>query len=50
MVNKKLVRISINLPSNIVEQVKSYADKLGINVTSAYIVLLNQAFNKKNNS
>lgn len=41
--NNKLERISINLPSNIVSRVKEYADNLGINNTSAYIVLLNQA-------
>ena len=41
--NKNLERVSINLPSNIVARVKEYADNLGINNTSAYIVLLNQA-------
>lgn len=41
--NKNLERVSINLPSNIVAKVKEYADNLGINNTSAYIVLLNQA-------
>ena len=41
--NKNLERVSINLPSNIVTRVKEYADNLGINNTSAYIVLLNQA-------
>ena len=37
----------MNLPSHIVERVKEYADDLGINVTSAYIVLLNQALEQK---
>lgn len=41
--NNKLERISINLPSNIVSRVREYAKNLGINNTSAYIVLLNQA-------
>ena len=41
--NKNLERVSINLPSNIVAKVKEYAYNLGINNTSAYIVLLNQA-------
>lgn len=42
-VNNNLERVSINLPSNIVSRVKEYAENLGINTTSAYIVLLNQA-------
>ncbi len=42
-----LVRVNINLPSRIVEKVKAYADSLGINTTSAYIVLLNQALEQK---
>ncbi len=45
--NSELTRVSINLPLNIVEKVKSYADSLGINTTSAYIVLLNQALEQK---
>ena len=35
------------MPENIVEQVKDYADELGINVTSAYTVLLNQALSQR---
>lgn len=46
--NSELVRVNMNLPSNIVNQVKEYADNLGINVTSAYIILLNQALEQKN--
>lgn len=45
--NKNLERVNMNLPSHIVERVKEYADDLGINVTSAYIVLLNQALEQK---
>lgn len=45
--NEELSRISINLPNSIIEKVKNYADSLGINVTSAYIVLLNQALEQK---
>lgn len=41
--NTELKRISINLPSIIFERVKEYANKMGINTTSAYIVLLNYA-------
>lgn len=45
--NVELKRVNINLPINIIEQVKSYADDLGINTTSAYIVLINQALQYK---
>lgn len=43
----ELKRVNINLPSNIVTKVKEYADGLGINCTSAYIILLNQALEQK---
>lgn len=43
----ELERVNINLPSNIVAKVKEYADGLGINYTSAYIILLNQALEQK---
>ena len=33
----------MNLPVDLVERVKAYAQKMCINTTSAYIVLLNQA-------
>ena len=39
----ELVRVNINIPVNVVFRVKEYAESLGINVTSAYIVLLNQS-------
>ena len=45
--NIELVRVSINLPSSILEKVKEYCDNLWINTTSAYIVLLNQALEQK---
>lgn len=45
--NTELSRVSINLPNNIIEKVKNYADELGINTTSAYIVLLNRALEQK---
>lgn len=45
--NTELVRVSINLPNSLAEKVKTYADNLGINATSAYIVLLNQALEQK---
>lgn len=43
----ELTRVNINLPTTVVEKVKEYADNLGINTTSAYIVLLNQALEQK---
>ena len=43
----KLERIGINIPSSLVKKVKDFADSLGINYTSAYIVLLNQALEQK---
>lgn len=46
-INPELQRVNINLPGSIVEKVKAYANNLGINVTSAYIVLLNQALEQK---
>lgn len=45
--NTELKRVNINLPNSIVEKVKDFADNLGINTTSAYIVLLNQALEQK---
>ena len=51
MTNEKtkieLKRVNINLPINLIERVKDYADSLGLNTTSAYIVLLNQALDQK---
>jgi len=44
---QELTRVNMNLPTSIVERVKTYADDLGLNVTSAYIVLLNQALEQK---
>ncbi len=47
--NKKieLKRVNINLPTDLVDRVKSYGEELGLNTTSAYIVLLNQALNQQ---
>lgn len=47
MTKNEMQRVNINLPVHIVEKVKNYADTLGINYTSAYIVLLNQALEQK---
>ena len=42
----KLKRVNMNLPITLIERVKEYAERLGLNTTSAYIVLLNQALNQ----
>jgi len=39
----ELVRVNLNLPKKLTERVESYAKDLGLNKTSGYIVLLNQA-------
>ena len=45
-VENKLKRVNMNLPITLIERVKEYAERLGLNTTSAYIVLLNQALNQ----
>lgn len=44
--NLELIRVNINLPSQLVEKVKKYGEENGLNTTSAYIVLLNQALSQ----
>ncbi len=48
MINKKpeLKRININLPIDLIQRVGDYANSKGLNVTSAYIVLLNTALDQ----
>lgn len=43
----ELKRVNMNLPSDLVQKVVDYANKMGLNTTSAYIVLLNQALDQK---
>lgn len=43
----ELKRVNMNLPLHIVEKVEDYARNMGLNVTSAYIVLLSQALDQK---
>lgn len=43
----ELKRVNMNLPSDLVNKVVSYANKMGLNTTSSYIVLLNQALDQK---
>lgn len=49
MANKKskvnLSRINLNIPTELKDRVHKYADSLGINYTSAFIVLLNNGLN-----
>lgn len=49
MANKKskvdLSRININIPTELKDKIHEYADKLGINYTAAFIVLLNNGLN-----
>lgn len=42
-----LKRVNMNLPSDLVDRVVDYANSMGLNTTSAYIVLLNQALDQK---
>ena len=43
----ELKRVNMNLPSDLVQRVVNYASATGLNTTSAYIVLLNQALDQK---
>lgn len=43
----ELKRVNMNLPSDLVQRVVNYANSMGLNTTSAYIVLLNQALDQK---
>ena len=49
MANKKskveLTRININIPKELHDSVRQYANNLGINLTSAFIVLINNGLN-----
>lgn len=42
----ELKRVNINLPINLVKRVEDYSESIGVNTTSAYIYLLNQALNQ----
>lgn len=44
----ELERVNMNLPKDLVDSVKAYADKIGVNVTTAYIFLLQQALQQNN--
>ena len=42
-----LVRVNINIPVNVLERVKAYANEIGIPVTQAYIVLINSGLEQR---
>lgn len=42
---KELKRINANIPIKLYNRVKNYANENMLNLTSAYIMLLNQALN-----
>lgn len=44
---RDLTRVTVNLKSELVEQIDSYADELGLTRTSAVAVLLSQAINNQ---
>lgn len=46
-INVNVSRVNMNLPTKIVEDVKEYAEELGLPVTQAYTMLLNQALEQK---
>lgn len=44
---RDLTRVTVNLKSELVEQIDNYADELGLTRTSAVAVLLSQAINNQ---
>ena len=44
----ELKRVNMNLPADLVQKVVEYGESKGLNTTSAYIVLLNQALDQRN--
>lgn len=44
---RELTRVNMNLPTEIVNSVKVFANGLGLPITQAYTVLLNQALEQK---
>lgn len=39
----ELERVNVNLPKTITAKVRAYADKLGLPITQAYVILLSRA-------
>ena len=44
---RDITRVNMNLPTQMVNKVKEYADSLGLPVTQAYTVLINMALEQK---
>ena len=44
----ELTKVSINLPINLVNEVKEYALEIGLTTTSAYTILLKKGLNVEN--
>lgn len=44
---RDITRVNMNLPTKIVLQVKKYAEELGLPITQAYTILLNQSLEQK---
>jgi hypothetical protein len=44
---RDITRVNLNLPTRIVIQIREYANELGLPITQAYTVLLNQALEQK---
>lgn len=47
LVKRNITRVNMNLPSDLVEKVKGYANSLGLPITQAYTVLINMALEQK---
>lgn len=47
MEKRDITRVNMNLPTKIVLQVKEYAEELGLPITQAYTILLNQSLEQK---
>lgn len=43
----ELKRVNMNLPAELVNRVVQFGESMGLNTTSAYIVLLNQALDQR---
>jgi len=44
---RDITRVNMNLPTQMVNKVKEYAEELGLPITQAYTVLINMALEQK---
>lgn len=44
--SKEVVRLNVNIPSQLLERLDAYAEKMNINRTSAVALLLTQSLNE----